>query len=361
MTVVRGFGLNGRSFYTNIAKPMAVNMTFTVTPTNGLGITSLKSNGYVRNVFMHTSTTPTANDGYTNPNPASGYALIQLTNPFNRYIGMTSSLVSATTTSTKIDNSALTVGQAYVITTLGDASLAKWQSVGVPVGITPAVGVSFIATAVGTGSNVLTSRVQVPTSSGISAVEVVGDPNTMLAPSNIASNGGAFLVVQFLGEVATIASYTPAGTINTPTFTGESYTPAGTVSAPTFTGSALSSHSHDLLVKGGQAGSTTNDVAIYAGPKLGKEEAADATVLGGSASNGGVQTASGGTPAGTVSAPTFTGSAHTLAGTISALTFTGSAGSLTGTVSLGVAAPTTGCSVSLGFLFDGSSVTVDGL
>ncbi len=294
----RGFGLNGKSFYTNIAKPMEVNMTFTVTPTNGLGVTSLKSNGYVRNVFMHTSTTPTSNDGYLNPNPAAGYALLQFNNNFNRYIGLTSSFVGATATSTSIDNSALTAGLVYVITIVGNASLAKWQSIGLPPGITPAVGVSFVATAVGTGSNVLTSRVQVPTSSGISAVEVVGDPNTTIASSNIATNGGAWVVVQFLGEVATIASYTPAGT----------------VSAPVFTGAALGTHTHSIPAGTDSAGGTSGAT-------------------------------SGGTPAGTNSAPTFTGSA----------------GSLTGTVALGAAAPATGSVISLGFLFDGSTVTIDGL
>ncbi len=294
----RGFGLNGKSLYTNIAKPMEVNMTFTVTPTNGLGVTSLKSNGYVRNVFMHTSTTPTANNGYTNPNPAAGYAAIQFNNNFNRYIGMTSSFVGVTATSTKIDDSALTAGVVYVITVLGDSTEAVWHAVGVPAGITPAVGVSFIALTVGAGAGTSTSRVQLSTSSGISAVEVVGDPNTTIASSNIATNGGAWVLVKFLGELAAITNFTPAGTINTPTFTG----------------AALGTHTHSIPAGTDGAGGTSGAT-------------------------------SGGTPA----------------GTISALTFTGTAGAVTGTVSLGASAPTTGAVVSLGFLFDGSSVSIDGL
>lgn len=328
MSQPRGFGLNGKSMYTNITTPQRINLQFTVTPTNSLGITSLKSNGYVRNVFMHTSTTPGSNDGYTNPNPATGYVAIQFNNNFNYFVNAVTGFVSTTQTSTAIDNSALTAGLAYVITVVGDASLAKWQSIGLPVGITPAVGVSFIATAVGTGSNALTSRVQVPNPSGIYGVEVVGNPNTMYS-SNIGTNGGAWLLAQFLA----------------PTFTAGAYTPAGTINAQTFTGSALSNHAHDLLVKGGQAGSTTNDVAIYSGPLLGKEQAADATVVGGSSSNGGVQNASAGTPAGTVQQATFTGSA----------------GSLTGTLAMGKAAPTTGSVVYMSVLYDGSSVTIDGL
>lgn len=308
MTVVRGYGLNGKSIYENVAKPMVTNLQFTVTPTNGLGVTSVKSNGYVRNVFMHTSTTPAANDGYTNPNPANGFALIQFTNNFNFYLSSYAQFIAPVTGSVKIDNSALTPGAAYVISTLGDASLATWQGVGLPVGITPAVGVSFIATGTGGSGNTSTSRVSTPTTSGIVGVEVVGTPNTMLASSNIAQNGGAWLLLQFMGN-------------------------SGTISAPTFTGTAMTAHSHDFLVKGGQAASTTNNIAAYAGPLIGKEAATDATFAGGSAVNGGVQSASAGTPAGTISAPTFSGA--------NAAT-----------------APATGTVVCLSFKYDGSSVSI---
>jgi hypothetical protein len=47
-------------------------------------------------------------------------------------------------------------------------------------------------------------------------------------------------------------------------------------------------HTHDILVKGGQAASTTNDVAVYTA-LLGKEAATDATIVGAnSATSGGV-------------------------------------------------------------------------
>lgn len=224
MSVVRGFGLNGQALYSNIAKPMEVNVQFAVTPTNGLGVTSVKSNGYVRNVFMHTSTTPASNNGYLNPNPANGYALIQLTNNFNKYIGLEAVLSTPTATSTKIDNSALVVGGAYVITVLGNATEAQWRTVGVPMGITPAVGVSFVAIATTAGTaDTSTSRVELPTTSGIYSVEVVGDPNKSIAGSNIAQNGGAWLLVKFMAPTLTMASYTPAGTndgASPPIFTG---------------------------------------------------------------------------------------------------------------------------------------------
>lgn len=206
MSIVRGYGLNGKSTYTNVAKPQDTNLTFTVTPTNGLGVTSVKSNGYVRNVFMHTSTTPTSNDGYLNPNPANGFALIQFTNNFNYFLNGLSIFQTPTTGSIKIDNSALTAGVAYVITTLGDATAAQWLAVGVPAGVTPAVGVSFIALTVGAGANASTSRVSTPTSSGIVMVEMVGSANTMLSNTNIASNGGAWLMLQFSSATGTVAA-----------------------------------------------------------------------------------------------------------------------------------------------------------
>lgn len=298
MSTPRGFSQNGKSYYTNVTTPQAINLQFTVTPTNGLGVTSLKANGYVRNVFMHTSTTPTAHDGYTNPNPANGYFAIQFKNNFNYYLSNFWSVQApASGSDLKIDNSALTAGVVYIITTLGNATLAKWQAIGVPPGVTPAVGVSFVALTNGGAGNVLTSMVQVAASSNIYGIEVVGNPGVMLSSSSIASSGGAWVYGRFV--------------------------------APTFTGSALDVHSHNFLVKGGQAASTTNDVAMYSGPLIGKEQATDATVIGGSTSNGGVQTASAGTP--------------------------------TGTLALAAAAPATGSVVSMIVNYDASSVTIDGI
>ncbi len=205
MTTARGFGLNGKSFYTNICKPCEINLSFVVTPTNGLGVTSLKSNGYVNNVFMHTSTTPASANGFLNPNPANGFAMIQLKQNFNHYLGMQASFATPTATATKIDNSVLVVGQAYVISVLGNSTAAQWHAVGVPAGVTPAVGVSFIAITVGAGANTSTSRVQLPTSSGVGPVEVVGVTDLNVSQP-IASNAGQIVIVQF--SAATSSSVT---------------------------------------------------------------------------------------------------------------------------------------------------------
>lgn len=328
MSNVRGFGLNGRAYYTNVTYPQDVSLQFTVTPTNGLGITSLKSNGYVENVFMHTSTTPSVNNGFTNPNPANGYAVIQFKNPFNYFLNSYSTFMAPSATATKIDNSALTAGNVYVISTVGDASAATWSAIGVPNGITPAVGVSFVALTVGAGSNTSTSRVMSPTTSGIYGVEVIGLPNATIAPSNVARNAGAQILVQFMA----------------PTFTAGAYTPAGTVAAPVFTGSALANHTHALTLKNAAVadGATTR---VNAGTNLlGANTGSDITVAGAGA-NGGIANSSAGTPAGTNSAPAFTGSAA----------------SLTGTLALGATAPATGTIVCMKFSYDRGSVTIDGL
>lgn len=104
---------------------------------------------------------------------------------------------------------------------------------------------------------------------------------------------------------------------HTHVFAGTSATPAGTVAAPTFTGAALATHTHDMRIIGGQGAAGTDTVTCpTATDILGKQEAGDADVLGVNAATvGGVMVVTAGTPAGTNSAPAFTGTAATPAGT----------------------------------------------
>lgn len=162
---------------------------------NGLGIRSLKG-PFVQAVYMHTSSTPAAGS----PNPASGTIVVQLQDNFNRsYTGGHSIISPLSGSALKIDNAALTPGVAYVITTLGDATAAKWQSIGVPAGITPAVGVSFICSSAGGSVNTSTSRVMATAAAGsvVASIEVVGDPNLSIAPSRLSNQTfGAQLIMQ---------------------------------------------------------------------------------------------------------------------------------------------------------------------
>lgn len=121
--MANAIGNNGGRIFSFGSQPVLIDCNFIVDSSNGngLGIRGLKGQG-VKNVFMHTSSTPGRHRGYTNPNPASGYALIQLTSNYNRYLGGFSGFVSPTTGSPlNIDASdaALTAGVPYIISSVG--------------------------------------------------------------------------------------------------------------------------------------------------------------------------------------------------------------------------------------------------
>jgi hypothetical protein len=133
MSVARG-GQNGGHYYSNIVMPQEIDVSFAVTATNGLGVTSVKSNGWVERVFMHTSTTPTATLGVTNPNPASGIVLLQLKQNFNVFLGMSYSFQAPQTGSAVTTTVANTT---YIITDISNPQttegLKSWQFSGTEV------------------------------------------------------------------------------------------------------------------------------------------------------------------------------------------------------------------------------------
>lgn len=247
---------------------------FTVDSTDEDGVTGLAAEG-ISNVFMHTSTTPSDD----NPNPIAGYIQVLFDKAFSSFQSLASTVIPPQSGSSLLVASAgLSVGTVYVITILGTTSQAQWEVLGVPEGVTAALGVAFVAIATScTG----TGAVQVPKSGGsaIVSIQPVGNPSV----GSLADGSGAVVLLAC-------------------------YKAGGSIAAPTFTGSALGTHAHDLLIKGGQASSTTNDIAHYPTDILGKEAATDATILGSaSGTKGGVIAITAGTPAGTISAPAFTG------------------------------------------------------
>jgi hypothetical protein len=199
MSTPRGFGLNGKSVYMNVAKPVTVWCNFIVDSTNGngLGVRSIKSNGYIDNVFMKTTATPGTNAGITNPNPAAGYALIQFKNNFNFYLGGFTGFIKPTINNT---TTALVAGNPYVITTLGTTTTAQWLSYGVFQGMTPAVGMSFISKVTASISG--TGKVGQPGAQTTVSVGIVGDPNVSLNNSNVFTYGGALIMAQFSAATA---------------------------------------------------------------------------------------------------------------------------------------------------------------
>lgn len=180
---------NRGHLYAPHVTPVIVDCNFQVkvADTNGLGILakSLKGQG-VTDIFMHTSATPgKGNSGLTNPNPQSGIVLVKLADNYSRLFGMKVSMQNPNSGSNVVvtaAGAALTVGNIYTISVLGTTTAADWLALGVPLGVTPAVGVSFVAIA--TGAGVGSGQVQVPAAAGcgVHSFELIGDPNQMINP-----------------------------------------------------------------------------------------------------------------------------------------------------------------------------------
>lgn len=182
----RNFSSGGK-LYSMHTMPVLVDMSFTVDATNANGITGLKG-PLVNAVYMHsTAGTPSS------PNPDTGAILIRLQDNFNSLLGADCIVQGALSGSPL---TSVTNHLAYVITSLGTATAAQWQAKGLPIGVTPAVGVAFIATATGTIGGSAAVQVQATTAS-VASIEILGDPNVTVAPAPSANQGyGASLILQ---------------------------------------------------------------------------------------------------------------------------------------------------------------------
>ena len=185
------------------AYPVLLSCNFVVDSTNGngLGLRSLKGSG-ILNVFMHTSATPGSNNGFLNPNPANGVIMVQLQDNYNRYLGGFSGQVSPISGTPLTSVSRYT---AYTIVSLGTATSAQWQAVGLNKGLTPTVGQSFIATASGSIGGSAAVEVVKSTGSGIDHLEIMGDPNTTLSVLQSPINGGGIIIINCFNQNAVTA------------------------------------------------------------------------------------------------------------------------------------------------------------
>lgn len=196
--------------YSLHAMPVSIDCGFNVLSTNASGITGLVGGG-VKNVFMHTSTTPTTGS----PNPDSGYIWIQLSDNYNKLYAHSVDFISPLSGSDLAVTSGLDVGRPYTITVVGTTTAAEWATLGVPVGVTAAVGVSFVAASTGTGSG--TGMVQVSAISGISHAELIYNPLQTISLANSKLNGGSIFIFQTLaatnsGTTTLIPTAPAAGT-----------------------------------------------------------------------------------------------------------------------------------------------------
>ncbi len=196
---------SGGKMWTMHTAPVQLDCNFVVDATAAIGITNLKG-PTIAAVYMHsTHATPSG------PNPAAGTIVVRLQDNYNQLMGLSHAVIRSPDSGSdvKIDNSAMTAGVAYTITTLGDATAAKWHAIGVPAGVEPALGVSFIAASNGGSGNVLTSKVQASAAAGagICSIEIVGDANQSIAPDGLANQGyGAQIILQCRDYAGAIAA-----------------------------------------------------------------------------------------------------------------------------------------------------------
>lgn len=191
---------NGGKIYAMHTSPVLLDCNFVVDSTNGngLGIRSLKG-PTIANVYMHTSASPAAG----NPNPAAGTIVIQLMDNYNRSLSGFNAIVSP------VSGTPLTATvnhTAYVIVSLGTATAAQWQAVGLPIGVTPAVGAAFIATASATIGGSAAVEVAAASGSGICSIETLGDPNATIAPNQLLQQTGAQIILQCRDYAGAIAA-----------------------------------------------------------------------------------------------------------------------------------------------------------
>lgn len=185
---------SGGKIYSMHVSPVLIDCNFEIDVDAVRGIANLKGPA-VSAVYSHsTHATPAS------PNPEAGTIVVRLA---DGYQGMYDSVKCMIRTplsgsDVKIDNSAMTAGKAYVITTLGNATAAKWRTIGVPAGVTAAVGVSFVALSNGGAGNTLTSRVQAAaTTSTVASIEVIGNTNLSMNPLASANQGyGGQIILQ---------------------------------------------------------------------------------------------------------------------------------------------------------------------
>lgn len=185
----RNFASGGKMYSMHVS-PVMIDMNFVVDDTQPSGISNLKG-PLVEEVLMHSD--------HATPSMTlqDGTILIRLQDSYNGVFNAVDAAIvlAASGSDVKIDNSALTAGVPYRISIVGNASQAKWESIGLPAGVEPVIGASFIAANNGGAGNTLTSRVQAAiTTSTVAAIQLAADPN--LSSSSDAQDYGAYAILQ---------------------------------------------------------------------------------------------------------------------------------------------------------------------
>lgn len=101
-------------------------------------------------------------------------------------------------TGSAVAGGAFSVGTVYQIVTLGNTTQAQFVAAGLPTGIAAAPGVIFKAATVGAG----TGTVKALGTSGVSNVELIGNPQLMLSNQPFTGNNGGFINFQCLAPTS---------------------------------------------------------------------------------------------------------------------------------------------------------------
>lgn len=189
-------------YYTLHTYPVQIDCNFTTSHSAASGITGLVGAG-ISAVY-----TSTSGSSPITPAMADGDFLVQFQDCYNGLYAFDYSLQSSLSGTPIVVTAAgahLVAGTVYVITVLGTTTAANWVTIGVPIGITPAVGVSFVAAATGAGTG--SGQVQIPAAAGtgITNIDILGNPNLTLQSSAAKIGGGgsgAYMLLRTLGPTA---------------------------------------------------------------------------------------------------------------------------------------------------------------
>jgi hypothetical protein len=194
--------INRGHFYAPHVKPVLIDCHFQVshTDSSGLGIVagSLKGQG-VSAVYMETNESSPAGS----PSPQAGYIVVKLADNYQTLYGFESAFRSPLTgTPILVASAGVTAADSYVITTVGTTTYTGWASLGMPPGITPAVGVAFTATVTGTASGTGAVQLIAATGSTCNHIEILGDPMTTLNPVPVGGspNVGGWITLACFGS-----------------------------------------------------------------------------------------------------------------------------------------------------------------
>ncbi len=169
--------------------PVLIDCKFKVLSTAGIGISNLSSPG-ISSVLMHSSSA-------SGNNLAAGQIQIQLQDSYYQYYWGGIQFTSPPTGSEINLTTGLTLGQGYQITTVGTSTAANWVTAGLQAGLTPTVGMAFVAKTAAAGTG--TGKVKAVTTSGVYGAEFMGSPTLGLNVANQPTNGGGILLLQCIG------------------------------------------------------------------------------------------------------------------------------------------------------------------